>query len=408
MDTQPWDYWEAGGAKPKGRGAEIVGALETVLKRNPTHPGAIHLYIHAVEASTQPERALPHAERLAALVPGAGHLVHMPAHIYYRVGMYRESLDANKRAIGVDEHYFKTLAVRPAVQGGVLPAQHPLRDGVGADGRRRARRRIDAATKLDASVPAEVVASSSPIMQPVKAAPYTTHAQFSDADTILALPAPADELVLVKAMYHYARAVAFAAQEGRASARSARSTRSRRIEARGRLQAVRGLGRAGQGDRADRAPGRDRPARRRQRRPRRRRQGLRGRDRDRGRLSLHRAAVLVLPGAPVARRRAAAPGPARRRREGVPRFARRACATTAGRLPASPRCTQEGRRATARRRRARRTRGPGSARPAGRIWRGSDDARGDARREPRRSRESAARARTPRPRHERGAPLGFP
>jgi hypothetical protein len=59
MDTQPWDYWEAGGATPKGRGAEIVSNLETVLKRNPTHAGAIHLYIHAVEASTAPERALP-------------------------------------------------------------------------------------------------------------------------------------------------------------------------------------------------------------------------------------------------------------------------------------------------------------------------------------------------------------
>ena len=65
MDTQPWDYWEAGGAKPKGRGAEIVSNLETVLKRNPKHAGAIHLYIHAVEASTTPERALPYADRLA-------------------------------------------------------------------------------------------------------------------------------------------------------------------------------------------------------------------------------------------------------------------------------------------------------------------------------------------------------
>ena len=91
MDTQPWDYWQAGGAQPKGRGADILGALETVLKRNPAHAGAIHLYIHAVEASTQPERALPYAKRLAAQVPGAGHLVHMPAHIYYRVGLYRDS-----------------------------------------------------------------------------------------------------------------------------------------------------------------------------------------------------------------------------------------------------------------------------------------------------------------------------
>ena len=97
MDTQPWDYWEPGGAKPKGRGAEIVSNLETVLKRNPKYAGAIHLYIHAVEASTAPERALPYAERLAGLMPGAGHVVHMPAHIYYRVGQYRRSQRSRKR-----------------------------------------------------------------------------------------------------------------------------------------------------------------------------------------------------------------------------------------------------------------------------------------------------------------------
>src|SRR4030095_13031268 len=76
MDTQPWDYWEADAKTSKGRGAEIVSNLETVLKRNPTHAAAIHLYIHAVEASTAPERALPYADRLAALMPGAGHSVH--------------------------------------------------------------------------------------------------------------------------------------------------------------------------------------------------------------------------------------------------------------------------------------------------------------------------------------------
>src|SRR5690606_23571336 len=86
MDTQPWDYWDASGTTAKGRAAEVLATLEHVLGRNPEHPGAIHLYIHAVEASATPERALPHAQRLAALMPGAGHIVHMPAHIYYRVG----------------------------------------------------------------------------------------------------------------------------------------------------------------------------------------------------------------------------------------------------------------------------------------------------------------------------------
>ena len=218
MDTQPWDYWEAAGAKPKGRNAEIVGTLEKVLKRNPRHPGAIHLYIHAMEASTTPEKALPHANRLGGLVPGAGHLVHMPAHIYYRVGMYRESLAANKRAMVVDETYFGTSPSDPIYKAAYYP--HNIHfvmvsAQMGGD----AKTALEAATKLDAAMPVEIVKQFA-IMQPVKAAPYTTHAQFSDADTILKLPVAPADLLLVKAMEHYARAVAFAMKKDAASAKA--------------------------------------------------------------------------------------------------------------------------------------------------------------------------------------------
>ena len=99
MDLSPWDYWEAGGAKGKGKTDAIVAALEGVLKRNPDHPGAIHYYIHMMEASAAPERAVPYAKRLAAAMPGAGHLVHMPFHIYYRIGDYRAAIAANKAAV---------------------------------------------------------------------------------------------------------------------------------------------------------------------------------------------------------------------------------------------------------------------------------------------------------------------
>ena len=216
MDTQPWDYWEAGGTKPKGHGAEIVAVLEKVLKRNPNHPGAMHLYIHAVEASTTPERALPYANRLGAQMPGAGHIVHMPAHIYYRVGMYRESLETNKRAMAVDERYFASSPSDPLYKAAYYPHNiHFLMVSaqMGGDGQAA----IAAAQKLDASMAPEVVAQFA-IMQPVKAAPYTTHAQFSAPGTILALPAPAPGLVLVQTMYHYARAVAFAQKKDFASA----------------------------------------------------------------------------------------------------------------------------------------------------------------------------------------------
>lgn len=218
MDTQPWDYWEAAGAKPKGRTADIISALETVLKRSPDHAGAIHLYIHAVEASATPERALAPARRLAALMPGAGHIVHMPAHIYYRVGLYRESLELNRKAIEVDEAYFKRSPSDPLYRSAYYPHNiHFLMVSaqMGGDGRTA----TEAAAKLDASMPNEVV-KAFPIMQPVKAAPYTTHAQFSPPDVILALPAPADDLVLVRVMYHYARAVAQAARKDVAAAQA--------------------------------------------------------------------------------------------------------------------------------------------------------------------------------------------
>ncbi|MEM7519030.1 MAG: hypothetical protein AAF368_19165, partial [Planctomycetota bacterium] len=87
MNLQPWDLWTAAG-EPKGRTLEIVDVLESTLELNPLHPGANHFYIHTVEASNEPERAIPSADRLVDLVPGAGHLVHMPSHIYTRVGRY--------------------------------------------------------------------------------------------------------------------------------------------------------------------------------------------------------------------------------------------------------------------------------------------------------------------------------
>lgn len=111
MDLRPWDLWTPTG-KPKPGTEEIVTTLESVLARFPDHPGACHYYIHAVEASPTPERALACADRLAGLMPGAGHLVHMPAHIYMRLGRYHEAAEHNAHAALVDRDYFagRTLA----------------------------------------------------------------------------------------------------------------------------------------------------------------------------------------------------------------------------------------------------------------------------------------------------------
>ena len=104
MNTMPWDYW-LDPEQPKPLTVEVINALETVLERSPQHPLANHLYIHAVEASSSPGRAEASADQLTGLVPGAGHLVHMPSHIYWRVGRYADASAANVRAAGVDEEY---------------------------------------------------------------------------------------------------------------------------------------------------------------------------------------------------------------------------------------------------------------------------------------------------------------
>ena len=104
MNTMPWNYWlDEGKAKPDTK--KVLETLEFVLARNPDHPLAIHLYIHAVEASDAPERAEPYADKLGSLVPGSGHLVHMPSHIFWRVGRYHDASESNIAAAKVDEEY---------------------------------------------------------------------------------------------------------------------------------------------------------------------------------------------------------------------------------------------------------------------------------------------------------------
>ena len=209
MDTQPWDYWQPGGAQPKGHGAEIVQVLERVLKAHPDHPGAIHLYIHAVEASNRPGRAESHAERLEKLMPGAGHIVHMPSHIYYRVGRYIDSLAANKRAVATDEAYLSKSKAEGIYAWGYYPHNvHFLMASaqMAGDGPTA----VAAAEKLSAVIPDEALRDV-PLVHPVKVAAYFAHAQFSDPATVLALPDPGDDYPYIKAIWHYARGTAHAA-----------------------------------------------------------------------------------------------------------------------------------------------------------------------------------------------------
>lgn len=206
MDLAPWDYWTAGGVKP--RRPEMIAALERVLARNPTHPGAAHYYIHAMEASAQPDKALPAARVLAQQIPGAGHIVHMPSHIYYRLGHYREALRANVEAVATDERYFANAASDPVYRSAYYPHNiHFVMVSalMGGDGALT----LDAAAKLDKVITPELLGAIG-ALQPVKSAPYFAHVQFSDADTLLSLPDPGPDFVLVQAMWHYARAVGYA------------------------------------------------------------------------------------------------------------------------------------------------------------------------------------------------------
>jgi tetratricopeptide (TPR) repeat protein len=211
MDLSPWNYWADGGKTATGRTGEIVSTLERVLAANPEHMGAIHLYIHAVEASNRPERAEPYADRLAKQQLGAGHLVHMPSHIYFRLGRYRDALQMNKAAVAADEAYLARVQAEGIYPGGYYPhnihfllvSAQMAGDGPTA---------IEAAEKLERTVTVESALAMPAFVQPIKAAPIFAHAQFSEPDVVLALPAPSESLPYVKAMWHYARGVALSAK----------------------------------------------------------------------------------------------------------------------------------------------------------------------------------------------------
>ena len=203
MDTQPWDYWADGGRTPKGRTARTVSLLESVIARNPNYTAAIHLYIHITEASRDPYRAAEHADRLAALSPGLGHLIHMPSHTYYRIGRFKQALDHNIAAVAADQAYLDQADASMLYEYGYFT--HNIHFAMTS-----AQMSGDAATalamaeKLDEKLPIEMAAAA-PWVQPIKAAPYYAMVQFADPASILATDDPGEDMPFLQGAWHYAR-----------------------------------------------------------------------------------------------------------------------------------------------------------------------------------------------------------
>ena len=215
MDLQPWDYYDEE-LQPKGNTAEVVSTLESVIARNPDHAGALHLYVHAVEASSAPERGAAAADRLRELVPGSGHLVHMPAHIYARVGRWHDAVIANQRAIEADDAYLalcrgNTQGVYPL---GYVPHNHHFlwfaasMEGNGAMAQSAARTTAER-TNLQELMRQEGFAG----LQHYWMTPWFERVRFGRWDEIAAMPNPAPDLPYVTAIWHYAKGMAAVRQK---------------------------------------------------------------------------------------------------------------------------------------------------------------------------------------------------
>jgi len=206
MDLRPWDLWTpAGVAQPET--PEIITMLERVLARVPDHPGATHFYIHTMEASPTPDKALPAANALRARIPGAGHLVHMPAHIDIRLGHYNDAVIANQKAIVADG----TWATE---QGGFYTLYrahnyHFLTYAAMFDGRREVA--LQGARDMLTQIPLEMVRQYIDFLDGFLAVPTHVHVRFGMWNELLAAPAPPADLLVTTAFWHYGRTVAAAA-----------------------------------------------------------------------------------------------------------------------------------------------------------------------------------------------------
>ncbi len=202
MDTDPWNYWTNDG-HPRPYTMEVVTLIEKGIALRPDHPLALHLHIHALEASNDAPRAVASAERLQTVAPGAGHLVHMPAHIFFRVGRYNESAAANVKAIAVDEDYITQCKAQGIYPAAYYPHNiHFLWIAYSYEG--RSSDAMDAARKT-----ASKAHDGLPLpTDQFKVAPLHAMVKFAKWDNILKEPRPAEKDLFATMTWHFARGVA--------------------------------------------------------------------------------------------------------------------------------------------------------------------------------------------------------
>jgi tetratricopeptide (TPR) repeat protein len=207
MNLHPWGLWHPDGT-PEAGTEEIVSTLESVIKRDPNHLGAIHYYIHAVEASSNPERALAGANRLAALAPGAGHIVHMPAHVYIRTGDYQAAVETNEKAAEVDRAYIKATGAQ-----GIYPLMyyshnlHFIAMCAAMNGNYTESKKN--ADLLLANVAPHV--KEMPPLQGFTTIPLAVEVRFHHWNEILKMPQPDSSLQTATVFWHFGRGMALAA-----------------------------------------------------------------------------------------------------------------------------------------------------------------------------------------------------
>lgn len=209
MNLQPWDYWDENG-QPRGNTARIVQVLEGVMARNAEHAGALHLYIHAVEASSEPQRGIEAADRLRTLIPGSGHLVHMPAHIYARVGRWQDAVVANQRAIEADNTYLAACRPTPGVYPlGYVPHNHHfLWFAATMAGNREVALAAADSTYQRTSDPQLMRLPGMEAMQNFAMTPLFARVKFGQWQAIRSMAEPEAEFPYMVALWHYGQGMA--------------------------------------------------------------------------------------------------------------------------------------------------------------------------------------------------------